>query len=182
MTQTHMIYSHPQPILNRLTHYGIVALLATMLITVPLQLFLAFMLGWQLFLLSPIFTLLLSTPLVMWLSATPALSLSDQGIFIQPIVWRKHLIPWDHVLALKPYPLLPTRNHEVGKRALQGRKAYRAAEGIMLIVRDLPLPYRISAYFAGERQHAIIAITNRTHTDYDHLVRTLERYLTKASS
>lgn len=114
--------------------------------------------------------LLLATPLVMYLNATPPITLSDEGLTIHPPFWRDHFVDWDAVVEMKPYPLLPTANQEVERRALQGRIKYHVAEGQMLIIPTLPFQYRITGFFAGENAQPVIALTNRTHTDYDDLI------------
>lgn len=74
-------------------------------------------------------------------------------------------------LAVKDYTLLPAPDQEFERRALQGRKKYRPAQGKMLIVRGLPPQYRIAGFFAGENAQPLIALTSRTHTDYDRLIQ-----------
>ena len=78
--------------------------------------------------------------------------------------------------AIKDYPLLPPKDVEAARRALVGRQRYRAAEGKMLIIPSLPLPYRFTGLFAGEGFIGVIALTNRTHTDYDTLIKQVKKY------
>ena len=82
--------------------------------------------------------------------------------------------------AVKPYPLLPPADAEVTRKALAGRKKYRPAEGVMLVIPALPLPYRFGGFFPGEGFTPVIAVTTRTHTDYDDLVRQIRQH-TKAA-
>jgi len=119
--------------------------------------------------------LLLIAPLFLLMSATPPLTVSAQGLYIQPLIWQARHIAWDEIAAIQRYPLLPTANQEVVRRALAGRKNYQAAEGLMLIVPGLPLPYRIAGFFAGARGQAIIAVTNRTQQNYAQFVQQVER-------
>lgn len=172
-------HTHPQPARYRLAQYAGLALLIVMLLTVPLQLVLAATVG-GVFGMTAFLTLLLAAPVVMGLSATPPVRVDAEGITIQPLIWPDRFIPWEDVLEVKDYTLLPSPNNEVGRKVMEGRKKYRAAEGKMLIVRGLPFPYYVTAFFAGERGRAIIALTNRTHSDYDRLIRTVNRYAPQA--
>jgi hypothetical protein len=108
-------------------------------------------------------------------SATPAVTVSADGITIQPRVWRERFVRWDEVRAVKPYPLLPPKDVEAERRAFVGKKRYRPAEGIMLVIPSLPLTYRFTGLFAGEGFTGVIALTNRTHRDYEALVRQVEK-------
>jgi hypothetical protein len=40
--------------------------------------------------------------------------------------------------------------------------------------------YRVGGFFAGEQGRKIIALTNRTHTDYDRLSKQVTKYTSKA--
>jgi hypothetical protein len=46
---------------------------------------------------------------------------------------------------------------------------------MMLVLPDLPLPYRVTGVLAGEGFIPVIAITNRTHTAYDDLIAEITR-------
>ncbi len=168
-----MYSSHPKPRLNRLTQYGAVVILIFILVSVPLQLVLA-LTGLWLFAWTAIFTLLLGPFILLLTVATPAVSLSAAGITIHPLIWPTKFVPWAAVQAVKPYPLLPQPDAEISRQYLSGRKNYRPATGIMLVLPDLPLPYRVTGLLAGEGFTPVIAITTRTHTDYDDLVVEIE--------
>jgi hypothetical protein len=141
------------------------------------QLLLAVLLKGFLFLLTSITLLAFAPFVVMLLSATPPLTLSAEGITIRPLMWKARLVLWSDVLAFKPYPLLPRPDQEAERRLIQGKQKYRAAEGMMLVVRGLPLQYRMAGYFAGEGGKPIIAFTNRTHANYTQLVKHIEQHL-----
>ena len=57
-------------------------------------------------------TLLLIAPVMLLTSATPAVSVTAEGITIQPRVWRERFVRWDDVRAVKDYPLLPPKDVE----------------------------------------------------------------------
>ena len=82
---------------------------------------------------------------------------------------RERKIAWDDIQGVSDYPLLPQANQEILKQYMIGRKKYRAAEGIMLIVPSLPFAYKVASFLAGEKGAPIVAFTNRTHQDYDTL-------------
>lgn len=170
-------HPHPNPSLNRLTQYGGLLLVILMLVVAVGQLALA-LVGFPIavLLITSLITLLLVMPVMMLITASPAVSVSREGIVIEPVVWRARTIGWDEVAAVKIYPLLPPSDTEIGRRALAGRSRYRPAEGIMLVIPSLPPHYRFTGLFTGEGFTGIIALTNRTHSDYARLVALVEAY------
>jgi len=117
----------------------------------------------------------LGLPLILFLRATPPLLVDDTGLTATPLIGRRQHIAWEQIDSARPYPLLPTENHEVVRKVVfEGRKRYRQARGTMLIVRGLPWTYRVTGFFAGVGLRPVIAFTTRTHTDYDALLRRVE--------
>ena len=51
----------------------------------------------------------------------------------------------------------------------------------MLIIPSLPLQYRFTGLFAGEGFTGVIALTNRSHTDYDALIKQVEKHVAPQS-
>lgn len=145
--------------------------MAIIALSVPLQVLLAFVTGGSLFLLTAPLTLLLLLPLAMLVSVSPPVEISREGLLLRPVIWPERLVRWDEIKAVKTYSLLPPEDSEAVRRAMVGRKKYQAAAGIMLIIPTLPVQYRAAGFFAGEGFTPIIAITNRTHTGYDYLVK-----------
>jgi hypothetical protein len=178
MSSTH---SHPRPALDQLAQYGGIVLVVVMIAAAAGQFALATV-GLPLFFLSGIITLLLIAPVMMLTSATPAVTISPEGITIQPRVWRQRFVRWNAVREVREYPLLPPPGAEAERKALAGKKKYRPAEGKMLVIPSLSLPYRFTGLFAGAGFTGVIALTNRTHTDYDALIRQIVKYTTDASS
>ncbi|MBZ0294773.1 MAG: hypothetical protein K8L99_19580 [Anaerolineae bacterium] len=169
--------SHPRSGQNRLLHYGAAVLVVIMLIAALFQVVLALLIQpGMLFLLTAILTLALVPFVLSLTTATPAVSIAREGLTVEPVVWKNCFVPWDGVAAIKPYPLLPQASAETTRRAMVGRKKYRAAEGIMLVIPSLPLQYRIIGVLAGEGWTPVIALTNRTHQDYDTLVNRIKSY------
>lgn len=178
MTTTH--YTHPNPKFHRLTQWLIFILMGVIVLIVPLQVAIAVIYPQAiLFYLSAIITFMLIMPLILYLTTTPTVSIDEQGIIIHPFIGKAHRLGWEHIEEVKAYPLLPRQNHEVNKRLLVGRKRYKQAEGIMLISPRLPLIYVVGGFFAGEYGRKIIAVTNRTHIDYDSLSKQVIKYTKK---
>jgi len=176
MPSTHV---HPHPTTDRLAQYGGIVLAVVMVTAALGQIALAATIGLPLFLLSGIVTLLLIAPVMLLTSATPAVQVSEDGITIQPRVWRERFVRWEEVRAVKEYPLIPPKDVESGRRLMEGKRRYRAAEGKMLIIPSLPLPYRFTGLFAGEGFVGVIGLTNRTHSDYERLIAQVEKYTGK---
>lgn len=166
--------AHPAPHRYRLEQRLLMALLIAVVAGAVGQLVLALLLRSLLFGLGALTLLAFAPFILMTLSVAPPLMLSAEGLLIRPHWWRARLIPWADVLAVQPYPLLPRPDQETERRALQGRKRYRSAEGWMLIVRGLPWQYRMAGFFAGAGGQPIIAITNRTHSGYDALMKQVQ--------
>ena len=172
MASTHI---HPHRLTDGIAQYGGIALAGVMVAAGIGQIGLA-LTGLPLLLPSGIITLLLIGPVLLLVSATPAVSIAPEGITLQPRVWRDHFVPWSDVREIKDYPLLPPKDTEVGRRAMVGRQRYRAAEGKMLIIPSLPMQYRFTGLFVGEGFVGVIGLTNRTHTDYERLIQQTVRY------
>lgn len=166
---------HPRPWLDQLTQYAALLLLAFMLLTVPLQVVLA-LAGAGAMLLAALLTLLLCPFVLLLTTATPAVTVYEDGIDIQPLIWPRRFVPWHEIETLKPYPLLPHPGGEFSRQALVGRSHYRPAEGLMLVIPSLPVQYRIAGFLAGEGAQPVIAITNRTHSNYADLVESIYQF------
>ncbi|HEX2619282.1 MAG TPA: hypothetical protein VHL11_04015 [Phototrophicaceae bacterium] len=163
---------HPRPALYRRAQYLTAAVIGLTLLAVPLQLALGLLIrGAPLFFITAILTLLLVLPLLMQTTATPPVTVTNDGITLHPALWRERLITWDAIQSVKPYPLLPPADAEVMRKVMVGRKTYQPARGIMLVVPSLPWIYRAPGFFTGEGLTPVIALTNRTHTHYDDLVQ-----------
>lgn len=169
-------HPHPRPQQARLTQYSALAVFLLMLLTVGLQAVLALALGGLLMLLTALITLLLALFLIPPTATTPAVTVTPDGLRLHPVVWRERFVPWSAVSAVKRYPLLPHPDAEMSRRALTGRANYQPAAGIMLVIPGLPPQYRVAGFLAGERGQPIIALTNRTHTDYNTLIEQIATY------
>lgn len=170
-------YTHPHPMLNRVIQYGALVVAILMVASAPLQIALT-LLGAPggLFILSAIFTVLLAAPVLMLTAYAPAVTVDKSGLTLHPAVWKERFIAWDAVQAVKVYPLLPTQDQEITRRFTVGRRNYRPADGIMLVIPGLPPQYRIAGFFVGERSRPIVVLTNRAHRDYDRLLRQILEY------
>jgi len=172
-------YTHPSPTTYRITQWLLMIVLCVTLLSVPLQIVIALLYPQAvLFYLSAGITLLLTSPILLYLFTTPTVSLDTNGITIHPLIGKPHTLTWEDIDRVDYYPLLPRQNHEVNKRLMVGRKRYKPAEGIMLLSSKLPMVYRVGGIFAGERGRKLIAVTNRTHVNYDQL----HKYILKQTS
>jgi hypothetical protein len=168
-------HTHPKPTTDRLTQYGGAALVVVMIAGAVGQFALA-LVGLPLLLLGGIVTLVLIAPVMMLTTATPAVSVSADGLTLMPRVWPQRVVAWGEIREVRDYPLLPPENIEPGRKLMVGRRRYRPAEGIMLVIPSLPLYYRFTGLFTGAGFTGVIGLTNRTHTDYDALVRQVQKY------
>jgi hypothetical protein len=171
------IHEHPQPALNKLIHYGGVVLIAVMLAATVAQVIIALAEPRAvLLLMGAILTLLLMLPVVMLVTITPPVTVSPDALTLRPVIGKPIQLAWTEIAAIKPYPLLPPQDNEITRRALVGPKRYRPAEGTMLVIPSLPLPYRVNGFFCGEGLTPVIAFTSRAHSDYDKLIKKTTHY------
>jgi hypothetical protein len=169
--------THPNPTLDRITQYGALALVGVMLLAALSQIILAFTVRPALlFIMTAIITILLIPFVLMLTASTPGVTVTKEGMTIEPLIWKAHFVPWQDVKAVKYYPLLPHTGAEVTRKAMVGRKRYRPAEGIMLVIPSLPTQYRITGLLAGEGFTSVIGVTTRTHGDYDRLTEQIFKY------
>jgi hypothetical protein len=168
---------HPHPLLDAVTQYGAAALCAVLLLAAAAQV-LSLLIGAPgAFILTALLTLAFVPFILLLTTATPAVTVTAEGLTIEPRLWRKQFVTWDAVRAVKDYPLLPPEDGEAMRKALTGRKRYSPAQGKMLIIPTLPPQYRIAGWLSGEGFTSIIALTNRTHTDYDTLIQQIEQFI-----
>ena len=126
--------------------------------------------------------LFLTAPVLTSLLTSPPVQVEEAGLRLMPLFGGERFIAWEAIQDLKAYPLLPNANQEVLRQWMVGRKQYRAAEGIMLLVPSLPAPYRIEGFLAGANGLPIIAFSNRSHADYYELKARLEKKLSPTGS
>ena len=178
MRSTH---DHPNPFLNRVSQYGALVLLAVMLLGAA-GLILIGLFDTRLLLLAPagLIVLALAPAVLMVTTISPALTVDADGLTIRPVSWKPVQVRWDAVTRFEEYPLLPAADSEMGRRALTGRKRYRAAEGKMLVIPSLPAIYKINGLFCGRGLTPVVAFTNRSHADYDKLLKKVTVYLEAA--
>jgi hypothetical protein len=173
MTSTHV---HPRPATNRLIQYGAGVLMGLMVVLAAAELVLGVLRAPLLILAAPV-TLAMILPVLMLTTATPEVTISAEGLTIQPTIWKTQQVAWRDVRAIKEYPLLPPAHSETGRKLVVGRQKYRPAQGKMLVIPSLPPQYRVTGWFAGEGFTAVIALTNRTHTDYERLIQQIEQHV-----
>ena len=168
--QTHT-FRHPNPVLKRLVEVGALVVCVALVLSAGLLLLIPPLVGAPSgFLLASPLTLLLAIPVLMLTVDAPAVTVSNKGLSLHPVVWKDRFVPWDEVVSVDVYPLLPHADTEITRRYAIGKRRYRPAQGIMLLIPSLPLPYRIAGFLAGTGARPIIALTNRAHVDYDHLL------------
>jgi len=168
-----LTYSHPIPWQFQVQRAVAVGILALGVVAAALLLLVAVLLPAPLFAIMALMVALLMAPVLWLLFGTPPVTLTEEGLIVHEFPGRQRKIAWEAIESVQLYPLLPTEQNEVMRRLLQGRKQYRPAEGIMLLIPSLSWPYRIGGFFAGQGFRPIIALTSRTHEHYAELNRTI---------
>lgn len=121
-------------------------------------------------------TWLLLLPLTLATSATPPVTITEQGILLRPLIWSNVQLDWQDIIEVKNYPLLPSEDSETVRRGFVGRKNYQVAGGMMVVVKQLPINYRVVGFFTGEGFRPVFAFTNRSHENYKQLITEFDRY------
>lgn len=173
-------HTHPNMSLYKIQQIALIAILILAVFASLMLLVVAVMLSAPLFIIMSVLVLLLAMPMLMALVNTPPVTIREEGLLLERFIGGNYLIAWDDIEAIEPYPLLPHAEQEILKQYLIGRKKYRAAEGIMLIVPSLPLPYRIAGILATAERKPVIALTNRAHSDYYELKDSIMHYASHA--
>lgn len=172
-------HAPPSPTLYRVQQSLIAALFVLMIFAASGLLLLAILIPAPLMALMSMMVVLLMLPVAMLLSVSPPITVDGTGLTLHPFWGKPQSIAWHEIAAMQIYPLLPQTDQEVEWRLMQGRKRYRAAEGYMLLVPRLPLRYRVAGLFAGVRGQAIVAFTNRSHSDYETLLQQIREHIEK---
>lgn len=172
MTQP-ITYSHPAPWQQRIQQISGVLMLLLGVVAAAALLLTAVLLPAPLFALMALMVILLLAPVLWMLVATPPVTVAEDGLHLHTFIGATRHISWEAIESVQDYPLLPTEQNEVLRRLFQGRKQYRQAEGIMLVIPSLPWPHRIGGFFAGQHFEPIVAFTSRTHSHYAELARAI---------
>jgi len=171
MTASTQYFPARNPRGYRISQWVLAATAGVLAISALPQVFLAFAIpGGGMFVLTALLSLALILPIVLMMSATPPITLSREGFTLQPGIGKPTTVLWAAVKEVKPYSLLPPEDSETTRRLMVGRKNYRPAAGTMLVCEGLPWRYRIVGGFAGEGFTPVVAVTNRTHAEYDQFV------------
>lgn len=176
MTETSHHFSAKQPRMYQISQAALLVTAVVLTVSAPLQLILAVSIaGGGMFIMTALLSLLLILPLILMSSATPPVSISRDGLTVQPGLGRAVFVPWAAVKEIKPYSLMPPEDSESVRRTMVGRKKYRPAAGLMLVCEGLPWRYRVVGAFAGEGFSPVVAVTNRSHADYEQFVYLIEK-------
>jgi len=171
MTASTQYFPARSPRGYRISQVVLVITAGVLAVSAPFQIVMALAIpAAGMFVLTAILSLALILPLILMMSATPPITLSREGVTIQPGIGKPSTLTWASVTEIKPYSLMPPEDSETTRRLVVGRKKYRPAAGTMLVCEGLPWRYRVVGAFAGEGFKPVIAVTNRTHAEYDQFV------------
>src|SRR5215510_6797618 len=129
-------HGSPHPRLRRLARVVLVFSLIVMGIVVLTQILLMILLlrsglpGW-LFGGTAIFTAILMFPLLIGSVIHPAISMTGDGLILQPLIGHAQFVRWEDLTGTAPHPLI--FNDEATGRLLYGKR-YRPREGLIILV------------------------------------------------
>ncbi len=166
----------PRPTIRRITAWLLAVGLAAAVTAIVIQLILALVIG-PLFCGMAFFTAMLLIVLLQRTVLHPAITLTESGLRLQPMIWRAQLVPWSALAGITDHPLV--FNDEAMGRLLHGKR-YRRREGLVVLVKPeaglLPV-YRLIGGLAGAGNTPAFAISSTTHTDYEALVSAIRACL-----
>lgn len=175
-----MRFDHPNPAAHRLNQRAAALLLIVMVFAGIGQIVLVLLgVPAPLFVITGLLTLALTLPVILLTVQSPAVTVTPEHLTLHSAVWGDQTVEWSSVLAVKPDPLLPPVGAETLRRAAAGRANYRPAEGILVVIKDLPFSYRVVGFFAGEGWRGAVRLGSRTHQQYPRLVELIETYAPK---
>jgi len=131
--------------------------------------------GW-LFSGTAIFTVILMLPLLIGSVIHPAISMTGDGLILQPLIGHAQFVRWEDLTGTAPHPLI--FNDEATGRLLYGKR-YRPREGLIVLVAataGLSPLYRLVGGIAGASLSAAFGISSTTHENYDVLVEQIRQH------
>jgi hypothetical protein len=180
MNQAGTTFIHPNPRFERIVQTILLLVTLALVLAVLAQIVLVIAgLPLLLALLIAITTISLIPFTLLPTIAAPTVTLSAERITLQPHFLPAHAVRWADVAAVKPYPLTPSPGSENTRRLMVGRLKYTPMQGIMLLIPSLPWLYRVHGLLTHEGWVGVVALTNRSHADYDRLVALVAEYTGK---
>lgn len=173
------MFGHPSPAFERAVQLLMLLITAALVMLILVQLPLMLLGGFPFILAAlVIITCLGLIPFTLLPAvASPAMTATAEGLLLMPLFLPHRLLPWAEVTAVKHYPLMPSAGSENTRVLLVGRRKYQPMDGIMLIAPTLPAPYRLHGLIVSEGWVGVIALTNRSHTNYARLVELVQAHV-----
>ncbi|MBN1680842.1 MAG: hypothetical protein JW966_11165 [Anaerolineae bacterium] len=114
------------------------------------------------------FLVILSLPLVQLAVMHPRVTVYEDGLWLNPVLWRSSWIPWDAIGSVEKHTLI---RHVVNKRGKLER------DGRLIVAEGLPWPYQIVSGMAGLGWRArAFGIATNAHTDYPALLNAIQHH------
>ncbi len=124
--------------------------------------------------LTVVFLLALTMPIFLQTSLHPALEVREDGLYVQPLIWRNEFIAWESISHLTAHPMLkpapPSQIPLINKTP---------QEGLLIVCHKgaAAWHYRLLGIITGQGVTPVFAFSNHTHADYKQLRRELKRRL-----
>lgn len=172
MSSSGEFFDHPSPRFDFFVQIICALMVAAMVVLIIAQIPLVLIAGFPLLLsLLVVITCLGLIPFMLLPTiSSPAVTVSREGIELHPRLWRGRFVPWSEISAVKRYPLMPSKGSERTRELLVGRRKYTVMDGVMLLIPTLPFVFRFHGLLVSEGFTGVIALTNRTHANYDRLI------------
>lgn len=128
-----------------------------------------------LFVLGIPFVLGLNIPMLLLTSLHPSVSVLEDGLMVEPLVWRGQFLAWSDIAYITNHHLLPPPAPE--RQILKSNRPPQEGLMVVAVSGKMAWHYRFVGLMAGEGLMPVFGVTNHTHEDYNTLRDTLKREL-----
>jgi hypothetical protein len=147
MTPVESVHDSINPLVTRVSNYALIGLTVALILAIPAWIIIGVSNPRAVLFVVMVIPSILFLPALIFLSVvTPPVTVTADGLLLRPYVWRQRLIRWTDITLAKPYPLLPSSESEVIRRAMVAtRQSSPLPTGHIRITRRWRRPSRPAA-------------------------------------
>lgn len=120
----------------------------------------------------------LSLPLFQLTSLHPTITVEENGLRLNPLVFPSSFVAWDDLAEIREHTLIkPPAPSKIQKYT---KREPHQGEMILAKIGKLPFHYRIVGLMSGQGFKPTFAISNRTHIEYKILRSEIKKHLSKS--
>jgi hypothetical protein len=119
----------------------------------------------------------LSLPLFQLTSLHPAITVEEDGLRLNPLVFPPSFVAWDDLIEMTDHTLVkPPAPSKIQQRL---KREPHTGEMILAKMGVLPFHYRVVGLMGGQGFKPTFAISNRSHVEYEALRSEIRKHLPK---